>query len=39
MLRLFPRVMLVVGIGLTGAACQGDGYGAPSGYYQPAPTG
>jgi hypothetical protein len=38
MLRLFPRLMLVVGIGMTGAACQGDGYGAPSGYYQPAPT-
>jgi hypothetical protein len=27
-----------VGVGMTGAACQGDGYGAPSGYYQPAPT-
>lgn len=39
MLRLLPRVMLVVGIGMTGAACQGDGYGAPRGYYQPAPTG
>jgi hypothetical protein len=39
MLRLFLRLMLVVGIGMTGAACQGDGYGAPSGYYQPAPTG
>jgi hypothetical protein len=32
MLRLFLRLMLVVGIGMTGAACQ-------SGYYQPAPTG
>jgi hypothetical protein len=31
--------MLVVGIGVTGAACQGDSYGAPSGYYQPAPPG
>jgi hypothetical protein len=31
MLRLFLRLMLVVGIGMTGAACQG--------YYQPAPTG
>jgi hypothetical protein len=31
--------MLVVGIGMTGAACQDDGYGAPRGYYQPAPTG
>ncbi len=38
MLRLFPRVMLVVGIGITAAACQGDGYGAPQGYYQPAPV-
>ena len=39
MLRLFLRLMLVVGIGMTGAACQEDGYAAPSGYYQPAPTG
>ena len=39
MLRLFLRSMLVVGIGITGAACQEDGYAAPSGYYQPAPTG
>ena len=39
MLRLFPRLMFVVGIGMTAAACQGDGYGTPSGYYQPAPTG
>ena len=39
MLRLFLRPVLVVGIGMTGAACQGDGYAAPSGYYQPAPTG
>ena len=39
MLRVFPRLMLVVGIGMTGAACQDDGYAAPSGYYQPAPTG
>ena len=38
MLRLFPRLMLVAGIGMTGAACQDDGYGAPRGYYQPAPT-
>ena len=37
MLRLFPRLMLVVGIGMTGAACQDDGYGAPRGSYQPAP--
>lgn len=39
MLRLFPRLMLAIGIGMTGAACQGDSYGAPSGYYQPAPMG
>ncbi|MEA2848169.1 MAG: hypothetical protein QOG78_3450 [Rhodospirillaceae bacterium] len=39
MLRLFPRLMLVVGIGMTGAACQDDGNAAPRGYYQPAPTG
>ena len=32
MLRLFPRLMLVVGIGMTGAACQDGGYGAPRGY-------
>ena len=38
MFRLVPRLMLLVGIGMTGAACQGDGYGTPSGYYQPAPT-
>jgi len=39
MLKLFPRLMLVAGIGITGAACQGDGYGTPSGSYQPAPAG
>ena len=39
MSRLFLRLMLVVGIGMTGAACQDDGYAAPRGYYQPAPTG
>ena len=38
MLRLFLRLMFVGGIGLTGAACQGDSYASPSGYYQPAPT-
>jgi hypothetical protein len=32
MLRLFLRLMLVVGIGMTGAACQDDGYAAPRGY-------
>src|SRR5262245_49157681 len=39
MLRLCLRGMLVVGIGMTGAACVDNGYGSPSGYYQPAPTG
>jgi hypothetical protein len=29
--------MLVVGIGMTGAACLDDGYAAPRGYNQPAP--
>ena len=38
MSRLFLRLVLVVGIGMTGAACQGDGYASPSGYYQPAPA-
>ena len=33
MSRLFLRLMLVVGIGMTGAACQDDGYAAPRGYY------
>jgi len=32
MSRLFPRLLLVVGIGMTGAACQDGGYGAPRGY-------
>ena len=36
MARLFLRLMLVVGIGMTGAACQDNGYAAPRGYY-PAP--
>ena len=39
MLRLFLRLALIAGIGMTGAACQDDGYPAPSGYYQPAPAG
>ena len=39
MLRLFLRPMLVVGIGMTGAACLDDGYGGPRGYNQPAQTG
>ncbi len=41
MSRLFPKLMRVVGIGITigiTAACQDDGYAAPRGYYQPAPT-
>ena len=33
------RLMLIVGIGMAGAACQNDGYGAPSGYYQSASPG
>ena len=37
MSRLFLRRMLVVGIGMTGAACQGAGYAAPPVYNQPAP--
>ena len=37
MSRLFLRRMLVAGVGMTGAACQGDGYAAPRGDYQPAP--
>ena len=39
MSRLFLILMPVVGIGMIGAACQDDGYAAPRGYYQPAPTG
>jgi hypothetical protein len=31
--------MLVGGIGMTGAACIEDSYGAPGGYNQPAPPG
>jgi hypothetical protein len=39
MSRLFLRLILVAGVGMTAAACQGDTYGAPSGYYQqPAPV-
>ena len=33
----FLRLMLVVGIAMTGAACLDDGYAAPRGYNQPAP--
>lgn len=39
MLKLVLRLALVGGIGLTGAACQDAGYGAPRGAYQPAPVG
>jgi hypothetical protein len=39
MLKLFLRLALVGGIGMTGAACQDGGYGAPRGAYQPAPAG
>jgi hypothetical protein len=35
MSKLFLRLMLAVGIGMTGAACQDNGYAAPRGY--PAP--
>jgi hypothetical protein len=35
MLKLFPKLMLVLGVGLTGAACVDDGNAAPRGYYQP----
>ena len=35
MLRHFLKPMLVVGIGITAAACQDDGNAAPRGYYQP----
>jgi hypothetical protein len=38
MSKLFLRLIVVAGIGVTAAACQQDGYGAPSGYYQPAPV-
>jgi hypothetical protein len=37
MSTLFLRLMLVVGIGMTGAACQDNSYAAPRGYNQPAP--
>lgn len=36
MLRGFPKLMLVAGIGMAAAACQDDG-AQPRGYYQPAP--
>ena len=39
MLKLFPKLMLVVGIGITGAACQDDANAPPRGYYQPAQAG
>lgn len=35
MLTTFARLVLVGGIGMAAAACQGDSYGQPSGY-QPA---
>ena len=34
MSRLFLRLILVAGVGMTAAACQGDSYGTPSGYYR-----
>jgi hypothetical protein len=39
MLRLFLRLILVMGIGMAGAACQDDGYAPPRGYNQPPPPG
>jgi hypothetical protein len=38
MSKLFLRLMLVAAVGMTAAACQDDGYGAPRGAYQPAPA-
>ena len=43
MLKFFLRLMLVAGVGMTGAACQPapTGYGNPynnSGYYSPVPA-
>lgn len=38
MFKLFLKPILVVGIGITGAACVDDGNAAPRGYYQPAPA-
>lgn len=35
MLTTFAKLVLVAGIGMAAAACQGDGYGQPTGY-QPA---
>ena len=37
MLRIV-RLVVVVGIGMAGAACQDDGQSAPRGVYQPAPA-
>ena len=39
MLRFLLRPILLVGIAMTGAACQDDSYAAPRGAYQAAPTG
>ena len=39
MLKHFLKLALIAGIGMTGAACQYDSYGAPRGAYQPAPAG
>ena len=39
MSRLFPRLMLVAGIGMTGAACLDDGNAAPTGYQSAVGTG
>ena len=38
MSKQFLRLILVAGLGMTAAACQGDGYGQPTGYNQPPPA-
>jgi hypothetical protein len=37
MSKLFLRLILAAGIGMTAVACQDPGYAAPPGAYQPAP--
>ena len=34
-MQRIAKLMLVAGLGLSAAACQGDGYGQPQGSYQP----
>jgi len=38
MLKMSLKIVAVMGIGLSAAACQNDNYGTPSGAYQPAPA-